>query len=116
MKSAQRGRSTFQVDVTNIGQNGFWLLLDGQELYLPFVRFPWFRDASIGQILEVDRPSPDHLYWPNLDIDLATESILHPERYPLVSGVRPNKAVQRTVPRVTSVAKKRNGRATRSRR
>jgi hypothetical protein len=25
------------------------------------------------------------LYWPKLDIDLAVESIEHPERYPLVS-------------------------------
>jgi len=116
MKSVQRGRNTFQVEVANVGQNGFWLLLDGQELYLPFARFPWFRDASIGQILEVERPSPDHLYWPKLDIDLATESIVHPERYPLVSRVRPNNAVQRTVPRVTALAEKRNGRATRPRR
>ena len=117
MKSAPRGKNIFQIEVANVGQNGFWLLLDGEELYLPFARFPWFRDASIGQILEVERPSPDHLYWPKLDIDLSTESIVHPERYPLVSrAVRPNNAVQRTVPRVTALAAKRKVRATRPRR
>jgi hypothetical protein len=28
---------------------------------------------------------PHHLYWPDLDIDLAVESIRHPEQFPLVS-------------------------------
>jgi hypothetical protein len=30
-------------------------------------------------------PSPDHLYWPKLDVDLAVESVRHPERFPLVT-------------------------------
>jgi hypothetical protein len=28
-----------------------------------------------------------HLYWPGLEVDLVVESVLHPERYPLVSRV-----------------------------
>jgi len=116
MKSAERGRSTFQVEVAKVGQDGFGVLLDGQELYSPFARFPWFRDASIGQILEVERPSPDHLYWPRLDIDLATGSIVHRGKYPLVSRVRPTNAVQRPVPRATTLAEKRNDRVRRPRR
>jgi hypothetical protein len=31
----------------------------------------------------VSRPSPDHLRWPEFDIDLEVDSIIHPERYPL---------------------------------
>ncbi len=30
-------------------------------------------------------PHPGHLYWPQLDVDLAVESVEHPQRYPLVS-------------------------------
>jgi hypothetical protein len=71
--------------VTNISQHGFWLLLGDRELFLPFERFPWFKDASVGQICKVELPSSRHLYWPLLDIDLAVESIEHPERFPLVS-------------------------------
>jgi hypothetical protein len=56
-----------------------------QELFLAFEEFPWFRDATIGQIMNVELPSAHHLYWPDLDVDLAIESIEHPERYPLVS-------------------------------
>ena len=96
MRSAQRGRSTSAVEVTNVSGNGFWLLLDGDELFVQFKQFPWFQEAAIGQLLNVERPSPHHLHWPDLDVDLAVESLKHPERYPLVSGVRPNKALQRT--------------------
>jgi hypothetical protein len=30
-------------------------------------------------------PSPHHLRWPDLDVDLAVESIRNPEKFPLVS-------------------------------
>ncbi len=96
MKSALRGKRTSDVEVTNVSGNGLWLLLDDQELALSFDLFPWFRHASIGELLAVQRPSPDHLYWPKLDVDIAVESITHPERYPLVSKARPNKRLQPT--------------------
>jgi hypothetical protein len=52
---------------------------------VPFAEFPWFRDVPIGKLLNVERPAPHHLYWPELDVDLATDSIRHPERFPLIS-------------------------------
>lgn len=87
MKSAALGLSTFPVEVTNISQHGFWLLLKDEELFLPFSDFPWFQDAAVRKILNVDLLSPNHLYWPELDVDLAVESIRHPERFPLVSKI-----------------------------
>lgn len=32
--------------------------------------------------LTLERPAPDHLHWPELDVDLSLDSIEHPERYP----------------------------------
>ena len=87
MKSAALGLSTFPVEVTNISRHGFWMLLDNEELFLPFADFPWFRDAAVGKILHVELPSPNHLYWPELDVDLSVQSIRHPEQFPLVSKV-----------------------------
>jgi hypothetical protein len=72
------------VEVTNVSPHGFWLLIDEKECFISFKIFPWFREASIAQLTNVKRPSPRHLYWPDLDVDLAVESIEHPERYPLV--------------------------------
>jgi hypothetical protein len=85
MKSAARGNSTSGPEVTNVSQHGVWLLLEREELFLPFALFPWFKDAPIGKVLHVEQPSRQHLYWPELDIDLAVESIRDPERFPLVS-------------------------------
>ena len=88
MKSAQRGKRTSVVEVGNVSAHGLWLLLGDRELFLPFDKFPWFRDAPIAQLVNVELLSPDHLYWPDLDVDLAVDSIEHPERFPLVSKVR----------------------------
>ncbi len=90
MRSEALGTNTSVVEVTNISKHGFWILLKDKELFVPFREFPWFRDASVGAILNIELPHPGHLYWPDLDIDLAVESIEHPERFPLVSKVVPN--------------------------
>lgn len=83
MKSETPEKNTSAVEVTNISRHGFWVLLDERELFLPFEEFPWFKDAAVGKILNVERPEPHHLYWPDLDVDLSVDSIEHPEKYPL---------------------------------
>ena len=90
MKSVPRGRGISNVEVGNVSAQGFWLLVGDRERFLSFKDFPWFRDATIAQLTKVELASPHHLYWPELDIDLAVESLDHPERYPLVSAVQPD--------------------------
>ena len=85
MRSAAHGRNISECEVTHISKHGFRLLLRDRELFLPFEQFPWFREASVSAILNVEWPQAHHLYWPDLDIDLAVDSIEYPERYPLVS-------------------------------
>lgn len=85
MKSAQRGKNTSAAEVTNVSALGFWLLIADRERFVAFDQFPWFRDASIGQLVNVELASPHHLHWPDLDIDLAVDSIDRPEEFPLVS-------------------------------
>lgn len=97
MKSAQRGRSTLDVEVTNVSPHGFWLLIGENERFVSFKDFPWFREGTIAELANVELPSGNHLYWPDLDVDLAVESLDHPERYPLVSQARPNKRLKPTV-------------------
>jgi len=96
MKSVERGQRTSAVEVGNVSEHGFWLLIGDHERFVAFRDFPWFRDATIGQLTKVELPSPHHLYWPDLDIDLAVESLDHPERYPLVSGAQPAKRLRQT--------------------
>ena len=94
MRSATPGRSTSQVEVTNVSPHGFWLLLGTEELFVSFSDFPWFRDAAIGQLQKVRLLHSEHLFWPDLDVDLVVDSIEHPERYPLLSRAGSNKALQ----------------------
>src|SRR5438128_10836623 len=108
MRSAPHGASTSQVEVTNISPHGFWMFIGDRELFVPFKDFPWFREATVREIANVQLPSPHHLYWPDLDIDLAVESIEHPEKYPLVSKTQPNRRLQPTAARAR--AKKPNSR------
>lgn len=85
MRSEALGTGTSDVEVTNISRHGFWLLVDEEELFLPFDEFPWFKDAPLQAILNVERLGPEHLHWHALDVDLTLDSIRHPENYPLVS-------------------------------
>ena len=109
MTSARLGQGTSAVEVTNVSPHGFWLLIEEREYFVRFTDFPWFRNATIAELMKVELPSPHHLYWPDLDVDLAVESLDQPERYPLVSRARPNKRLQPTKAR-------RPSRRTRSRR
>ncbi len=83
MKSVTLGNNTLAVEVTHISMHGFWLLLNNEELFLPFTEFPWFKKAPVEKIMDVEWPQPNHLYWPELDIDLTVESIRDPASYPL---------------------------------
>ncbi len=85
MKSAALGKRTSGVEVLGISKHGFWLLLADEEYFVPFKEFPWFKEASVAEILKVEWPGLNHLYWPDLDVDLAVESIRHPEKFPLIS-------------------------------
>lgn len=87
MNSVPLGSFISKAEVINVSPNGFWLLLGAEELFLSFENFPWFRHATIAAICDVEWPSPDHLYWPGLDVDLAVESIRAPSTFPLVSRV-----------------------------
>ncbi len=62
------GLTTFSVEVTNVSGNCVWLLIDDEELALPYSEFPWFKAATIQQVINVLRPTADHLYWPGLGL------------------------------------------------
>lgn len=99
MKSAKHGKRTSAAEVTNVSRHGFWLLVGGHEHFAPFDEFPWFREVPIGKLLNVESPHPGHLYWPELDVDLALESIEKPEAFPLVSKGQPRRRKRSTTKR-----------------
>jgi Protein of unknown function (DUF2442) len=106
MRSAPPGPSTSPVEVTNVSPHGFWLFVGEREMFVSFKDFPWFREATVRELTNVQLPSPHHLYWPDLDIDLAVESIGHPEKYPLVSQAPLRKRVRAVKARRSSARKR----------
>ncbi|HEX7344951.1 MAG TPA: DUF2442 domain-containing protein [bacterium] len=85
MKSATLGTGTLEIEVTNISKHGIWVLVDDEEIFMPFVNFPWFKKAPLEAVLNIQRLSSEHLCWPDLDIDLTLDSVRHPDKYPLVA-------------------------------
>ena len=83
MKSSTLGKSTSAVEVVGISKHGLWLHVRGEEYFLSFKVYPWFKDAKIASVLKVKLVHREHLYWPDLDVDLELESLRRPEKYPL---------------------------------
>jgi len=84
MNCSTLGANTSLAEVTNIDRFGFWLLVCDKEYFLPYEQFPWFRTATVDQILNVQLLNRDHLFWQALDVDLCLESLEAPEAFPLI--------------------------------
>lgn len=85
MKSESIGDGISKVEVLNVSPHGFWLLIGERERFLDFDLFPWFRKATMEQLFRVELYHDDHLYWPDLDVDLDLDRIENPEKYPLIA-------------------------------
>lgn len=84
MQSELLGANTSGVEVTNVSRHGIWILARSRELFMSFQDFPWFKDAPIGKITNVEEPSPGHFHWPDLDIDIGLRTIERPDDFPLI--------------------------------
>ena len=84
MNSLAHGNDILPVEVTHISCHGVWLLVDGVEYFMPHDQFPWFKDASVADVFDVELLNEGHLYWSQLDVDLSVASIEAPHRFPLV--------------------------------
>jgi hypothetical protein len=63
---------------------GIWLLVYNIEYFLNYTDYPWFQNAKLSDVYEVELLHETHLHWPTLDVDLEIESLENLEQYPLV--------------------------------
>ena len=56
------GVTTLGAEVTTVSSYCIWILIDDEELPLRYSEFPWFKAAALQQIINVLRPTADHLY------------------------------------------------------
>ncbi len=83
MTSSQPGTNISEVEVTQIDSQGIWLLVSGAEYFLTYEEYPWFRDARVSEILNVELLDGGHLHWPAIDVDLCLDSLKNPAGFPL---------------------------------
>ncbi len=53
MKSSTLGKSISAVEVVGNSKHGVWLRVSGEEYFLSFKVFPWFREAKVASLLKV---------------------------------------------------------------
>ncbi|MEY3370404.1 MAG: hypothetical protein RLZZ361_1074 [Cyanobacteriota bacterium] len=83
MKLKKHGKSTSKTEVVGVTQHGLWIHVNSQEFFLPFTEYPWFKKASLSDLLDLKLIHNHHLRWENLDIDLELESLNNLEKYKL---------------------------------
>ena len=83
MKLNKLGRNTL-AEVTHISPHGIWVLVGQKEYLLSFADYPWFAEAKISQIHNLELLHGSHLRWPDLDVDIDLPSLENPDAYPLV--------------------------------
>lgn len=84
MKYETTGSSALEAEVSNVSPHGIWLLARNTEYFLPYEEYPWFREAPINKIFDVELLHGHHLHWRALDIDIELESLANPTSYPLI--------------------------------
>ena len=84
MKLKKRGSNISKAEVLNISPFGVWISVSGEEHFLPYDHYPWFRQATISAVCNVELLHENHLHWPDLDVDLEVSAFAHPEKYSLI--------------------------------
>jgi hypothetical protein len=84
MKSSALGKNTSHVEIQEISQHGIWIYVKGREYFLPYKDYPWFKEAKISEVYNVQLLHGMHLHWLDLDVDLELDALQYPERYPLI--------------------------------
>ncbi|MFH1856409.1 MAG: DUF2442 domain-containing protein [Candidatus Omnitrophota bacterium] len=82
MKSAKHGKN-ISANVENITPFGIWLFVKGEEFFLTYEEYPYFKNKPIKDIQNVKLLHDFHLRWPELDVDLEIDNLKNSQKYPL---------------------------------
>ncbi len=83
MSSSAPGNTTSAIEITDTDVLGIRMLRRNEVLFLSYQDFPWFENQPKRKIENVTEVSPEHFYWPEIDVDLCLDSIRHPGKFPL---------------------------------
>ena len=73
------------VEVTGISRKGLILMVRGKEDALPYSQFPWFEQARVSDVFDVEMRGRSRIRWEALDVDLSLSILENPDAYPLTA-------------------------------
>ena len=73
------------VEVTGISRKGLILMVRGKEYARPYSRFPWFEQARVSDVFDVEMRGRSRIRWEALDVDLSLSILENPDAYPLTA-------------------------------
>ncbi len=83
-KTLKQNSTNTYAKVLVVTENGMLIALTTGDYFMPYTQFPWFKEAKVSEVMQVVAVGDDALRWDALDVDLEIESIIQPEKYPLI--------------------------------
>lgn len=83
-KNLKKNTESTLVKVLSITADGVFITAFGKDYFLSFNRLPWFKDAKVSDIMNVRNIGTMGIRWDSMDVDLELDSLIHPEKYPLI--------------------------------
>lgn len=80
-------------EVRFVSPEGLYLTVEGRGYFAAFRDFPYLADLRGREVFDVEYCGHGHIRWDVADIDLNTEILAEPEKYPLVMHPVTNPAV-----------------------
>ena len=71
-------------EVRFVSPEGLYLTVEGRGYFAAFRDFPYLADLRGREVFDVEYCGHGHIRWDAADIDLNTEILAEPEKYPLV--------------------------------
>ena len=84
-QSLKTNGTNASVKVLAVVSNGITIEAFGNVYFLPYTTNPWFENAKISDVFNIEPVGRFGVRWDALDVDLAIESFIHPEKYPLIA-------------------------------
>jgi len=56
VNSEKHGKISSKCEIANISPFGVWVLIQNKEYFLNHKQYPWFKGASVEDVLDVESP------------------------------------------------------------
>ena len=83
-KSSKRNTAKDDDGIVDVTPDGITVAVKGQQFFLGFDRYDWFKHATLGELFACKVDEWGDVEWPELDVSLEYESLVHPEDYPVL--------------------------------